>query len=72
MPPPCFQRPWRSISWVGAPFWGLAHPTAVAAEELPILQPRALGDGLHPPGDLRLGQPEHFFPATNPRRLDGG
>ena len=18
MPPPCFQRPWRSISWVGA------------------------------------------------------
>ena len=29
MPPPCFQRPWRSISWVGAPFWAmrLAMPT---------------------------------------------
>ena len=29
MPPPCFQRPWRSISWVGAPFWAMrrAMPT---------------------------------------------
>ena len=29
MPPPCFQRPWRSISWVGAPFWAIrrAMPT---------------------------------------------
>ena len=29
MPPPCFQRPWRSISWVGAPFWAMrrAIPT---------------------------------------------
>ena len=29
MPPPCFQRPWRSISCVGAPFWAmrLAMPT---------------------------------------------
>ena len=23
MPPPCFQRPWRSISWVGSPFWAM-------------------------------------------------
>ena len=23
MPPPCFQRPCRSISWVGAPFWAM-------------------------------------------------
>ena len=23
MLPPCFQRPWRSISWVGAPFWAM-------------------------------------------------
>ena len=29
MPPLCFQRPWRSISWVGAPFWTMrrAMPT---------------------------------------------
>ena len=29
IPPPCFQRPWRSISWVGAPFWAMrrAMPT---------------------------------------------
>ncbi len=29
MPPPCFQRPWRSISWVEAPFWTMrrAMPT---------------------------------------------
>ena len=29
MPPPCFQRPWRSISCVGAPFWVMrrAMPT---------------------------------------------
>ena len=29
MPPPSFQRPWRWISWVGAPFWAmrLAMPT---------------------------------------------
>ena len=29
MPPPCFQRPWRSISWVGAQFWTMcrAMPT---------------------------------------------
>ena len=29
MPPPCFHRPWRSISWVGAPFWAMrrAMPT---------------------------------------------
>ena len=29
MPPPCFQRPWRSISWVGVPFWAMrrAMPT---------------------------------------------
>ena len=29
MPPPCFQRPWHSNSWVGAPFWDIlrAMPT---------------------------------------------
>ena len=29
MPPLCFQRHWRSISWVGAPFWAMrrAMPT---------------------------------------------
>ena len=29
MPPPCFQRPWRSISWVDTPFWAMrwAMPT---------------------------------------------
>ena len=34
--------------------------------------PRGPGDGLHPPGDLRLRPPEHLLPATNPLRPDGG
>ena len=75
MPPPCFQRPCRSISWVGAPFWamppGHAHPPAVAAEELPIGKTRGFGNGLHPPGDLRFRQPEHLLMAANTHRPDG-
>ena len=27
MPPPCFQRPWHSNSWVGAPFWDILRAT---------------------------------------------
>ena len=42
---------------------------AVAAEGLPIFQPC---DGLHPPGDLALRQPEHLHLTTNFRRPDGG
>jgi len=51
---------------------GHAHPPAVAAEELPIVQPRGPGDGLDPPGDLRLRQPEHLHLTTSARRPDGG
>ena len=75
MPPPCFQRPWRSISWVGAPFCGHAtghaHPPAVAAETLPVGKTSGLGDYLHPPGDLRLRQPEYLLLVANARRSDG-
>ena len=45
---------------------GHAHTAAVTAEELPIRQPCSLGNRLHPPGDLRLGQPEHLHLTTNP------
>ena len=62
---PCFQRAWRSISRVGAPFWALreghADAPAVAVEDLPICNPHGFGDGLHPPGDLGLRQPEDFL-----------
>ena len=45
-----------------------AHAPAVAAEELPVGQPRGFGDGLHPAGDLGLRQPEYFLIAAGARR----
>ena len=51
---------------------GHADAAAVAAEELPVLQPRGFGDGLDPPGDLGLRPPEHFLLAGHAGRPDGG
>ena len=50
---------------------GHAHPSAVAAEGLPVRQPRGPRNHLHPPGDLRLRQPEHLLLATSAQWPDG-
>ena len=44
----------------GGAVLGLADAAAMAAEELSILQHRGPGEGLDPPGDLGLRQPEDF------------
>ena len=36
MPPPCFQRPWRSNSWVGAPFWAILRAMTRARQTLAL------------------------------------
>ena len=51
---------------------GHAHPPAVPAEELPVRQSSGFGDHHHPPGDLRLRQPEHLRLTVNARRPNGG
>ena len=48
-----------------------AIPPAVAAEKLPVRKASGLGNRLHPPGDLRLRQPEHFLIAGRACRPDG-
>ena len=50
---------------------GHADAPAVPAEELPVGQTGGFGDDLHPPGDLRLRQPEHLHLTTHARRPDG-
>ena len=47
------------------------HPPAVAAEKLPVGKASGLGNRLHPPGNLRLRQPEHFLIAGRGCRPDG-
>ena len=42
---------------------------AVAAEKLPVGKASGLGNRLHPPGDLRLRQPEHFLFAGRAGRM---
>ena len=49
---------------------GHADAPAVAAEELPISQPRGFGDRFHPPGDLGLRQPEHILVTATIRRAE--
>ena len=75
MPPPCFQRPWRSISWVGAPFWAMrrAMPTrplwplknsqsASPAARAMAFTRRAIWDS---------DSPNTFSVTASPRRPDG-
>lgn len=47
-----------------------AHPPAVTTEETPVGQRRGPGDGLEPPSDLGLRQPDDFLPAANTIRPD--
>ena len=63
------SRGWGAVVGHAA---GHADSPAVAAEELPILQPRGLGDGLDSPGDLGLGQPEHPHITASADRPDSG
>ena len=44
------------------------RPDIVAAEVLPIRQPRGSRDWCHLPGGLRLQQPEDLHNTTSPRR----
>ena len=75
MPPPCFQRPWRSISWVGAPFWAMrrAMPTRPLwpLKNSQSANPAAWAIPLTRRGDLRFRQPEHLHLTTSARRPDG-
>ena len=47
-----------------------ADPPTVAAEELPVGQPRGFGGRLDPPVGLRFRQPEHVHLTTNVHRPD--
>ena len=66
MPPPCFQRPWRSISWVGAPFWATrrAMPTRP-------LWPLKNSQSAKSAGDLGLRKSKYLLVRVNAHWLDG-
>ena len=76
MPPLCFQRPGRSIWWVGAPFWAMRRvmPTLPRCplKYSQSVNPAALAMTFtHRAICERLRQPEHLRLTTNPRRPDG-
>ena len=70
-PPPSGTLPARRrVRCPAGPGRAQYDAPAVSAEELPIRQPRCFGDGLYPPYDLRVRQPEHPLTAPNPSRRD--
>ena len=74
MPPPCFQRPWRSISRVGAPFWAIRR--AMPTRPLWPLKnsqsegPAALAITFTRREICDFDSPNTFLPTTNTHRPD--